>query len=158
MIALDSVLSRLDGARRSGRGWIARCPAHPDRRPSLSVAAGANGRALVHCHAGCRYSEVFAALGLEAADPARPGRADRPAEVHRLALALARRQAWADPLAREVSFISRYIREWYRTADILRRAATAAGETETTWAALARAARAEVEAWRVGHALDEALA
>jgi len=158
VITLDEVLSRLDGVRRSERGWTARCPAHPDRRPSLSVAASANGRALVHCHAGCRYSEVFAALGLEPGGLPRADRADRHADVHRVALTLARRQAWADPLARTVSFISKYIRERYREAAVLRHAATQAGETETAWAALAHAVHAEVEAWRVEHALDEALA
>jgi hypothetical protein len=48
-------------ARRTGRGWIARCPAHQDRTPSLSLAE-CNGRLLVHCHAGCAQADVIAAL------------------------------------------------------------------------------------------------
>lgn len=45
-----------------------RCPAHNDRSPSLSVKEGADGRALVHCFAGCSIQEVCAALGLTIRD------------------------------------------------------------------------------------------
>jgi len=31
--------------------WTARCPAHDDRTPSLSVSVGDGGRILLHCHA-----------------------------------------------------------------------------------------------------------
>lgn len=59
----SSIHALLDGlgAQRSGSGWIARCPAHDDRNPSLSIHHK-NGRVLLHCHAGCRQEEVFAAL------------------------------------------------------------------------------------------------
>jgi hypothetical protein len=41
-------------ARRVGPGrWVAKCPAHRDRSPSLSIAAGQDGRVLVYCFAGC---------------------------------------------------------------------------------------------------------
>lgn len=45
----------------------ARCPAHADRTPSLSVAA-ADGKALLYCHGGCRTHEILAALGLSTRD------------------------------------------------------------------------------------------
>lgn len=64
----DDVLSRLEGIKRNGSGWIARCPAHEDRSPSLSVGEGDDGRVLLHCQAGCETSAVCAALGLEVAD------------------------------------------------------------------------------------------
>jgi hypothetical protein len=49
-------------ARKSGAGWIARCPAHDDRTPSLSLAPGENGRVLVHCFGGCAPADVIEAL------------------------------------------------------------------------------------------------
>ena len=49
-------------AKRTGPGrWMARCPAHDDRTPSLSITER-NGSVLVHCFAGCRQSEVIEAL------------------------------------------------------------------------------------------------
>jgi hypothetical protein len=60
----DTVLSRLDGIIRTGDGrWSARCPAHDDRSPSLSLR-DAGDRLLVHCHAGCHPEDVLRALGL----------------------------------------------------------------------------------------------
>jgi hypothetical protein len=50
------------GGRKSSRGWIACCPAHDDRRPSLSICDGDDGKLLVHCHAGCGQEDVIAAL------------------------------------------------------------------------------------------------
>jgi hypothetical protein len=55
-------IARALGGRRCGPGWIARCPAHDDRKPSLSIAEGADGRVLVHCHAGCPQDLVIEAL------------------------------------------------------------------------------------------------
>jgi len=69
---IEQMLAALDAhgcdPRRAGAGWAARCPAHDDRRASLSVAAGENGGAVVHCHAGCEPSAVVAALGLRLSD------------------------------------------------------------------------------------------
>lgn len=56
-------------ARRTGPGrWQARCPAHPDKCPSLSIAEGEDGRVLLHCFAGCALPEILAALGLTLRD------------------------------------------------------------------------------------------
>lgn len=65
---VDAVLEHLDGARRSGDGWSARCPAHDDRSPSLTVAVGADDRVLIHCQAGCSVEDVVTALGLTMGD------------------------------------------------------------------------------------------
>jgi 5S rRNA maturation endonuclease (ribonuclease M5) len=46
----------------------AQCPAHDDRKPSLSITEQADGRVLVHCHAGCEIEDVLAAIGLEKSD------------------------------------------------------------------------------------------
>ena len=45
-----------------GRGHSARCPAHEDHDPSLSVHDGPGGKLLVRCHAGCDQLAVWSAL------------------------------------------------------------------------------------------------
>ncbi len=67
---LDTVLDRLQGqgVERHGKGWTARCPAHHDRHPSLSIGVGDDGRVLVKCFAGCPTETIVAALGLTMAD------------------------------------------------------------------------------------------
>ena len=47
---------------KSGAQWLAQCPAHADRTPSLSIADRDNGRVLLHCFAGCDARDVIAAL------------------------------------------------------------------------------------------------
>jgi putative DNA primase/helicase len=55
-------LSHALGGRKVGSQWKARCPAHDDRTPSLSICEGDDGKVLVHCHAGCEQKQVIAAL------------------------------------------------------------------------------------------------
>ena len=50
------------GGRRAGAGWTARCPAHADSTPSLSISVSSNDKVLVHCHAGCDQAQVIGAL------------------------------------------------------------------------------------------------
>jgi putative DNA primase/helicase len=50
------------GGRKAGTTWMARCPAHADREPSLSIKDGDGGRVLVRCHAGCDQERVIATL------------------------------------------------------------------------------------------------
>ena len=50
------------GGRKAGGGWTARCPAHDDRTPSLSICDADGGKVLVRCHAGCGQDRVIAAL------------------------------------------------------------------------------------------------
>lgn len=47
---------------RAGNCWIARCPAHDDSTPSLSIRETRDGKLLVHCHAGCEQTAVIDAL------------------------------------------------------------------------------------------------
>lgn len=67
-ITLDDFLARLSKPRKSGKGWTARCPAHDDRNPSLSVKQAEDGAILVHCFAGCAPKEIAEALGLALPD------------------------------------------------------------------------------------------
>lgn len=68
-MSAETLMSRLDGARRTGVDrWIAKCPAHDDGRPSLGVRELDDGRVLVHCWAGCAVADVLTAVGLEFGD------------------------------------------------------------------------------------------
>ncbi len=65
MTPLERVLDSLEHVRRGGAGYTARCPAHDDRNPSLSIREAEDGTVLLHCHAGCRFEDICAALGLQ---------------------------------------------------------------------------------------------
>ncbi len=54
--------------RRVGAGWCCRCPAHEDREPSLTINVGDDGRALLHCFAGCSNEAICGAIGLRLGD------------------------------------------------------------------------------------------
>lgn len=75
-LVVDDVLERLHDhdcrPRKSGAGWSARCPAHDDKNPSLSISEGREGGVVVHCHAGCTTERVCTALGLDLTDLAPP--------------------------------------------------------------------------------------
>jgi putative DNA primase/helicase len=62
------ILAKLQDVTRTSRGWTARCPAHDDEKPSLSISVGEDGRVLVHCFAGCTPEQVVAAVGMGMAD------------------------------------------------------------------------------------------
>ena len=64
----DEILARFPDAKKSSDGWIDKCPAHLDGTPSLSISEGADGRALLHCHAGCTVQAICTARGLTLAD------------------------------------------------------------------------------------------
>lgn len=75
---IDALLARLEGIRQTGPDqWIARCPSHDDRSPSLSIKR-ADDRVLVNCFAGCDTGAVLAAVGLTLADLF-----DQPLDHHR---------------------------------------------------------------------------
>lgn len=63
-VTLTDVLSRLPGHKKSNSGYIANCPAHDDRNPSLSVDYQ-DGCLLLKCHAGCTFEAILSALGLD---------------------------------------------------------------------------------------------
>ena len=62
------VLGLLPDAKPRGDNWQARCPAHEDHQPSLSIREGDDGRVLLKCFAGCPVEAIVAALGLTLAD------------------------------------------------------------------------------------------
>lgn len=61
----DAFVARLEKAKTTGRGqWVACCPAHPDKHPSMTVRELEDGRVLVHCFAGCSVEEILSAVGM----------------------------------------------------------------------------------------------
>ncbi|HPD07469.1 MAG TPA: AAA family ATPase [Candidatus Bipolaricaulis sp.] len=57
------VLGALQDVRGGNGQWTARCPAHEDHHPSLSITES-QGKLLLYCHAGCSYEAIRRALGL----------------------------------------------------------------------------------------------
>lgn len=59
-----SEITALFDAKETATGWTAKCPAHDDSSPSLSIAVGTDNRILFKCHAGCKTEDVLTAKGL----------------------------------------------------------------------------------------------
>lgn len=55
------------GAKKSPKGWTACCPAHEDRKASLTIA-DAGDKVLLHCFAGCPFPNIVDALGMQQSD------------------------------------------------------------------------------------------
>ena len=74
MTPSEKILSRLDAVQQRAPGkWLARCPAHDDKRPSLSVQVAEDGETLLaHCFAGCPPGDVLSAVGLVIGRSRRP--------------------------------------------------------------------------------------
>ena len=65
---LSNFLQRLEGVSgRDGR-YTARCPAHNDSTPSLSISLGKDNRILLKCFAGCAVDDIVHSMGLETKD------------------------------------------------------------------------------------------
>jgi hypothetical protein len=65
---IDKILQHLSKVKKTSKGYQALCPAHKDTSPSLSVKETADGRLLLHCHAGCTTGAVLASIGLKLSD------------------------------------------------------------------------------------------
>lgn len=74
-MTVEALLSKLECVRETGSSrYLARCPAHDDKSPSLSVRALDDGRVLAHCFGGCDVADIVEAVGLSMSDlfPSRP--------------------------------------------------------------------------------------
>lgn len=61
---VDELLRRLEKVKKTGGGYVARCPGHEDQSPSLSVRE-ADGKILLNCFAGCSIERICGGLGIE---------------------------------------------------------------------------------------------
>ena len=68
-MTIQTLINRLNKVKQTTRqNWIACCPAHDDKSPSLSIREVDDGRALIHCFAGCPTEAVLNAVGLTFSD------------------------------------------------------------------------------------------
>jgi putative DNA primase/helicase len=79
----ENIAKALRG-HKIGSGWIARCPAHDDRTPSLSLRDGNDGKVLVRCHAGCEQDKVISTLRLSGLWPDKSTRLFRQATARKI--------------------------------------------------------------------------
>lgn len=108
-MSAEMLITRLHGVKNTGPNrWLARCPAHDDRSPSLSIT-DRDGRVLLHCFGGCETEDVLGAVGLRFTD-IMPERLDdaRPAPIPALQIleAVAHEITVAAFLAQEVGYIT----------------------------------------------------
>jgi hypothetical protein len=133
-----------------------RCPAHDDHGPSLHVTQAADGRWLLHCHAGCAPGAVVAALGLSFADlaphdqPFRPRALPPPATATEsaaiLAHALAMERAHVKRSPRAAHAVNDTIRIKRRLAHSARQWVARWGDCEASWVLASLAAELDCEA------------
>ena len=68
-MSIENLLNRLQKVKLKGSGrWIACCPSHEDKSPSLSITEADDGRILIHCFAGCDAHSVLSSIGLDMND------------------------------------------------------------------------------------------
>ena len=68
----EEIANRLEKPQQTKDGWLACCPAHPDKSPSLSIKDGDKGFPVFYCYAGCTYEAIAAALGISSESPPPP--------------------------------------------------------------------------------------
>lgn len=138
MTQATQLLGRLERVKPTSPGrWLARCPAHEDKSPSLSIREKDDGKVLINCFAGCGAIDVLDALGLQWGALFPPNPAGRTHTAPRQSRIPAR--DLLELVSQEVSVVA------IVAADML------AGKTiiETDWRRLAQAAA------RIGKARDQ---
>lgn len=66
---INNLLGRLNKVKSTGRNtWLACCPSHDDRSPSLSIKEENDGHILLHCFAGCSAADIVDSVGIDIGD------------------------------------------------------------------------------------------
>jgi hypothetical protein len=119
------------GGRRSGTGYVAKCPAHEDLSPSFSICDSDDGKILVHCFV-CDQHRLVDTLRRKGLWPNHGGKSKEPTEAEREAQRQrdrerekerARREAfvrksWQDTWAASVPLIGSPIERWLEVRGI----------------------------------------
>lgn len=82
----EKLLNQLTKVKRTSReSWVACCPAHDDKSPSMTITEKNDGRVLLHCFSGCSVESILGAIGMtfddlfpeKALDPYKPTKSER---------------------------------------------------------------------------------
>jgi len=65
---ITKILERLDCKPNGKNKYLARCPSHDDRSPSLAIEELEGGKVVLHCFAGCETYDIVTSIGLEMSD------------------------------------------------------------------------------------------
>lgn len=99
---INNLLERLEGVKGGNGKWMACCPAHGDKRPSLAIKELDDGRILLKCFAGCNVEEITGAIGMNVSDLFPP---DETVASHRVkGAAPAKRAFYASDLLKIIEF------------------------------------------------------
>lgn len=100
----EAIAKALGRSSRTAGGYVAQCPAHNDRNPSLSISETDEGKILVHCHAGCENADVISALKNRQLWPERVKETHKPfaRQKERVKKTIVSQYDYADPQTGEV--------------------------------------------------------
>lgn len=80
-MSLQQILSKLQKVKHNGNGaYMACCPSHDDRSPSLSIKDNGDGRIMMKCFAGCETIDILQSIGLDW-DDVMPAKPEKPVHV-----------------------------------------------------------------------------
>ena len=130
---IDEVLGLLSKViQRQPGQWSARCPAHDDRGPSLSVRETSEHAVLLHCFAGCTVHDITTALSLNLADlfPLRESMTSKPKRIPRLLTASQAMQLLRQEAMLTLVAASNLAKGWSLTDQEYARLLTAVGRIE----------------------------
>ena len=66
-MSIETILNTLNGVKRKSQGrYVALCPVHNEKTPSLAITDAGDGKVLLHCFGcGAGAIEIISALGIE---------------------------------------------------------------------------------------------
>jgi hypothetical protein len=117
MNKIDAIISRLDKVKYLGTGrYMARCPAHDDRSPSLRVHEVSDGKILIKCFAGCPVDSIVEAIGLNLSDLFPDSVDDYARDKPRVHFGY--KSEWFDKLLYESALLSLFLKNSVHAGDI----------------------------------------